>query len=43
MRLMCLLWAAALLMGLWIVRLMDGAAEGGPEPTAVVAVDDGAQ
>ena len=43
MRLMCLLWAAALLMGLWIVRLMDGAGREDPEPTVVVAVDDGVQ
>jgi hypothetical protein len=43
MRLMCLLWAAALLMGLWIVGLMDADARPEPEPTSVVATEDESQ
>ena len=36
MRWMCLLWAAALLMGIGIVRLMRTAVTPQPEPTEIV-------
>ncbi len=43
MKWMCLVWAAALLMGLGIVKLMDGTAAPEPEPTAVVEEEHNGQ
>lgn len=43
MKWMCLVWAAALLMGLGIVKLMDAAGAPEPEPTAVVGLEKDVQ